>query len=102
MSTVTTVVFMLLLATSHADRKFNVPAINVHAKSYHKLVNFNSDQTKEPPAIRHLTNVDIQKIREEKLIMICITPVIIKLWSATLSLQLKLPQHLLASADVMI
>ena len=27
-------------------RKFNVPAINVHAKFYHKLVNFNSDQTK--------------------------------------------------------
>lgn len=50
-------------------RKFNVPAINVRAKSYYKLVNLNSDQTNEPPAIRHLTNLDIEKIREEKLIM---------------------------------
>ena len=55
--------------TSVSVRKFNVPAINVHAESYHKLVNLNSDQTKEPPAIRHLANADIKKTREEKLIM---------------------------------
>ena len=67
--------------TSVSVRKFNVPAMNVHAESYHKLVNLNSDQTKEPPAIRHLANVYIKK--SEKRSLLCITPAIIKLWSAT-------------------
>lgn len=50
--------------SNNAVRRFLVPKLNIKAKSYHKLVNLNSPDIQQPPAIRNLGDTEIENIRE--------------------------------------
>ena len=50
-------------------RKFKVPKINIKAKVYHKMVNMTGTDISEPPLISRLTDDDIPKIRDDKLVL---------------------------------
>ena len=59
------------MATMQADvsnvRRFHRPKINNTAKVYHKVVNMNWAEIKEPPAIKHNCDENLAKIRQTPL-----------------------------------
>ena len=54
---------------SGSVRKFKMPTINENAKVYYKLVNLNLEESYEPPAIQNLSNMEIEKIAMQKLVL---------------------------------
>ena len=54
---------------SGSVRKFKMPIINENAKVYYKLVNLNLEESYEPPAIRNLSNMEIERIAMQKLVL---------------------------------
>ena len=54
---------------SGSVRKFKMPTINENAKVYYKLVNLNLEESYEPPAIRNLSNMEIERIAMQKLVL---------------------------------
>ena len=48
-------------------RKFKVPVINKDAKVYYNMVNLNNPEIEQPPAIRDLTDEEINEIRRNPL-----------------------------------
>lgn len=48
-------------------RVFQVPIINVNAKSFHQIVNLNGKEVKQPPAIKQLSDLEIEGIRKDPL-----------------------------------
>ena len=54
---------------SGSVRKLKMPTINENAKAYYKLVNLNLEESYEPPAIRNLSNIEIERIAMQKLIL---------------------------------
>ena len=43
-------------------RRYNLPIINIEARSYHKIVDLNSKEIKQPPAIKSFSDLDIDDI----------------------------------------
>ena len=48
-------------------RLFQVPMINVNARSYHLMVNLNGTEVNQPPVIKHLTDAELEAIRTNPL-----------------------------------
>ena len=54
---------------SGSVRKFKMPTIHENAKAYYKSVNLNLEECYEPPAIRNLSNIKIERIAMQKLVL---------------------------------
>ena len=54
---------------SGSVRKFKMPTINENVKVYYKLVNLNLEESYELPAIRNLSNMEIERIPMQKLVL---------------------------------
>ena len=54
---------------SGSVRKFKMPTINENAKVYYKIINLNLEESYEPPAIRNLSNMEIERIAMQKLVL---------------------------------
>ena len=46
---------------------FEIPIINVNARSFYQIVNLNGAEVKQPPAIRHLSDLKIKAIQKDPL-----------------------------------
>ena len=55
-------------SSSVAVQKFILPKLNVKDKTYYQLVNLDSINFKQPPAIRHLDDATIEQCRHQPLI----------------------------------
>ena len=49
--------------------KFILPKLNVKAKAYYQLVNLDSIDFEQPPAVRHLDDAMIEQCRHQPLIL---------------------------------
>ena len=52
-----------------AVRKFILPELNVKAKAYHQLVNLDSMDFEQPPAVQYLDDATIEQCRSHPLIL---------------------------------
>ena len=44
-------------------RLFQIPVINIKAKSFHQIVNLNLHDIQQPPAIKCLTDLELDNLR---------------------------------------
>ena len=51
-------------------RKFRLPKLNLKARAYHQLVNLNDASIGEPPAIRNITDDELEKARVTPLVFL--------------------------------
>ena len=54
---------------SGSVRKFKMPTINENAKVFYKLVNLNLEESCKPSAIRHISNMETERIAMQKLVL---------------------------------
>ena len=48
-------------------RIFDILIIKVNARSFYHIINLNGDEVKQPPAIKHLSDLEIEAIRKDPL-----------------------------------
>ena len=50
-------------------RKFTIPNLNLRSKAYHQLVNLNDPDIGQPPALQHMSDVEIEALRSHPLVL---------------------------------